>query len=94
MGVVAGRAIGEFGQMQRAEANLAGVLQPLQGSGGDGRHEIAADQRAAGRDVACVVIHVLVRERHAVQRTADLALGELGVGGIGRLQRGFGLRST
>ena len=41
--------------------------------------------------MAGVVIHVLVRERHAMQRTADLALGKLGVGGLGRLQRGLRL---
>ena len=33
--------------------------------------EIAADLRAAGHDLAGVVIHVLVRQRHAVQRARD-----------------------
>ncbi|MGY4604668.1 hypothetical protein ACVW16_003080 [Bradyrhizobium sp. USDA 4474] len=91
MGVVPGRPIGELGQMQRAEPDLAGILEPLQGGRRHGRHEIAADPRAAGRDLARIVIHVLVGERHAVQRTTQLALGKLGIGGIGRLQRGFGL---
>ena len=88
MGVVAGRAIGEFRHLQRAEPDRC-------------RHPSAAAARSRSRsatksrrivepqvdDLAGVVIHVLVRQRHAVQRAADLAFGERGVGGIGRLQR-------
>ena len=55
--------------------------------------EIAADLRAAGHDLARVVIHVLVRQRHAVQRAAIVAFRQRRVGGIGRRQRGVGSRS-
>ena len=53
--------------------------------------EIAADLRAAGHDLAGVVIHVLVRQRHAVQRDRGSALCQRRIGVIGRLQRRFGL---
>ena len=50
-------------------------------------HEIAADLRAAGHDLAGVVIHVLVRQRHAMQHAGVVALGERGIGGIRRGER-------
>ena len=90
MGVVAGRAVGELHHLQRAQPNRAGILQALQRGRGRGRDEIAADLRAAGHHLAGVVIHVLVRQRHAVQRAAAVALGQRRIGGIGRLQRRFG----
>src|SRR5215469_5496520 len=88
--VVAGRAIGELRHLQRAEPDGAGIFQPLQRRRGRARDEVAADQRAAGHDMAGVVIHVLVRQRHAMQRAAVLALGERCVGLAGCLQRLFG----
>ena len=91
MGIVTGRPIGELGHLQRAEANRAGVLQALQrGRSGRG-DEIAANLRAAGDDLAGLVIHVLVRQRHAMQRAATVAFCQRGVGGIGGRERGLRL---
>ena len=86
MRVVPGRAIGEFHHLQRTEPNRAGVLQALQRRRGRGRDEILADFRAAGDDLAVVVIHVLVRQRHAVQHALDVAFRQRRVGGVGRFQ--------
>ncbi len=74
MRIVAGRSIGEFRHLQRAQPNRAGILQALQCGRGHGGNEIAADTRAAGNHLARVVIHILVRQRYAVQRAADIAL--------------------
>src|SRR5262249_28377012 len=51
--------------------------------------EVGPDRRAAGPDMTRVVIHVLVRQRHAVQRTTALPPCELGIGFAGRPQRRF-----
>ncbi len=90
MAVVAGRSIGEFRHLQRAQPNRAGILQTLQCGRGCGRNEIAADFRAAGDHLAGVVIHVLVRQRHAMQRAADLAFRKRRIGDVGCRQRGVG----
>ncbi len=87
MRVVAGRPIGELDHLQRAQTYRAGILQALQRRRGRGRDEVAPDLRAAGDDLAGVVIHVLVRQRHAVQCATGAAFGERRVGGIGRGQR-------
>jgi hypothetical protein len=87
MGVVAGRSIGEFRHLQRAQTNRPGILQALQGCRGRRRNEIASDFRAAGDQLAGVVIHVLVRQRHAVQRAATVTFRQRRVGSIGGRQR-------
>jgi hypothetical protein len=87
MRVVAGRPVSELDHLQRAEANRAGILQPLQGGGGGGRNPVAANFGAAGDDLAGVVIHVLVRQRHAVKHAAIVSFRQRRVGGIGRGQR-------
>ena len=74
MRVMPGRAIGEFHHLQRAEPDRAGILQALQRGRGRGRDEIPADLRAAGHDLALVVIHVLVRQWHAVQHALSSPL--------------------
>src|SRR5271168_5061249 len=84
--IVAGRAVGELGHLQRAESNRAGILEALQRGRRRRGDEIAADARAAGDDFAGLVIHVLVCQRHAVQRAATSALGERRVSSVGRLE--------
>lgn len=91
MRVMAGRPIGEFGHLQRAEPNRAGVLQALQRRSCGGGDKITADLRAAGHHLAGVIIHVLVRQRHTMQHTTAAALRQRPVGVIGGGQRGFGL---
>src|SRR3984957_3880253 len=91
MEVMTGRAIGELYHLKRAEPDRARILQALQRGRGRGRDEIAPDQRAAGHHLAGVIIHVLVRQRHAMQRAAVVALCQRRVGFIGRFQRGFRL---
>ena len=91
MGVVAGRSVGELHHLQRAQPDRAGILQALQRRRGRGRDEIAANLRAAGDHLAGLVIHVLVRQRHAVQRAGEISLCQRRVGGIGRRQRLVGV---
>ena len=87
MRIVTGRAVGELRHLQRAQPDRAGILQALQCRRRRGRDEIAPDLRAAGNDLAGLVIHVLVRQRHAMQRAAAFALRKRRVGGIGGRQR-------
>ena len=47
----------------------ASRVEPRQHGRGVVGHKVSADFRAAGADLAGAVEHVLVRERHAVQRT-------------------------
>ena len=91
MGVVTRRAIGELRHLQRAQPDRAGVLQALQCGRCHGRDEIAPDLRAARDDLAGLVIHVLVRQRHPMQRAAVPALRERRVRGVGSRQRGLRL---
>jgi len=71
--VMAGRADGELGHVQPAQVDRTGSGQPLHHGAGLFRPEILADLRTAGREAACGVVHVLVRQRHAVQRPQRLA---------------------
>src|SRR3954447_16599072 len=87
MRIMAGRPVGELHHLQRAEADRAGILQPLQRGGGGGRDPVAANFGAAGDDLAGVVIHVLVRQRHAMQRAATVSFRQRRIGGIRRSQR-------
>ena len=87
MGVVASRTIGEFRHLQRAEPDSARLLEPVQRRRGRGGDEIATDPRAAGDHPAGLVIHVLVRQRHAMQGPAGLTLGKRRVGQIRQRQR-------
>src|SRR5215831_5086390 len=89
--IVACRAVGKLHHLQRAEADRAGILQALERGRGGGGDEIAPDQRAAGDDLAGVVIHVLVRERHAVQRPPEAAFGERNIRFVRGFQRCFSL---
>ena len=77
--------------LQRAETERAGGLEPLHGGRGRGRDPALADLRAAVGELALGVVHVLVRERHAVQRALRLAGGQRAVGGLRGFQRLLGL---
>ena len=55
------------------------------------RHEVAEDPGAAGRDVPGAVEHVLVRDRHSVQRPRRFAPGERGIGRRRVFERALGL---
>ena len=77
--------------LTRAEPERAGGFEPLHRGRGRGRDPALADLRAAFGELALRVVHVLVGERHAVQRTFRLAGGERAVGGLRGLQRILGL---
>ena len=83
MPVVARRPKRELGHVQRAEVERTGSIQ----AGERGRcrrcHPVASDLRAAGRDPPLAVIHVLVRQRHAVERPLPAAALGLGIGQVG-----------
>jgi len=87
MRVVTGRVLRELGHVQRAAIDRAGGVETLQHGGGDGGHEVAADLRAAGRNLPGPVIHVLVQHQHA----GKLAAADAGAAGAvlrrGGLQR-------
>jgi hypothetical protein len=83
MHVVAGRARREFRHVEEAELDHARRIELVQHRRRHRRAPVAADAAAAGRELALSVIHVLVRHRHAVQRPAALAGGELGVHRLG-----------
>src|SRR3954447_21253581 len=91
MAVVAGRTIGEFGHLQRTKTYGASVLETFQSSRGRGRNEFAANAGAAGDHPAGVVIHVLVRQRHSVQRALWFAICKRLIRHVGRRKRRFGL---
>src|ERR1043166_8467060 len=89
--VVPGRSGGKLRHVQRAEVDGAGRIEPRERGRGGARAPVAADFRAAGRDAAGAVEHVLVRERHAVQRAADAPAGKLGAERGGLLERACGV---
>ena len=86
IGVVAGRAIGELRHMQRAEPERTRRLQPFDDRRGGRCNPAFAQLRAAARHLAGRIKHVLMRERHAVQRPLELALRERGIGSACHLQ--------
>src|SRR5688572_5671188 len=85
--VVAGRPHGELRHVEHAELDRARGVQQLQNLRGSLRRRLAQDLGAAGRDYAAAVIHVLVRHRHAVQRSAHVTARELAVGEMRRGER-------
>ena len=92
--VVAGGAGGEFRHVEPAEINRAGLMKAGESGAVVVRYEVLADARAAGGDVARTVEHVLVGERHAVQRTRRLAPCERGIGCRGTFQRRLRLQGN
>src|ERR1043166_657573 len=69
----------------------AGGFEPGNRGRRRGRDPTFPDLRAAFGELALGVIHVLVRERHAVQRSLRLAARERAVRGLGGFQRILGL---
>ena len=66
--VVPGRAVRELGEVERADVECAGCVEPRKDGGGAIRHEVAPDLRAAGAHHPRPVEHVLVGEGDPVQR--------------------------
>ena len=89
--VVPGRAVGELHHVERAEPERAGGLEPLHRGRGRRRDPAFADLRAAFGELALGVVHVLVGERHAVQRPLRLAGGKRAIRRLGGFQRVLGL---
>ena len=83
--VVPGRIGGEFRHIEAAEPHGAGVREPLDHRCGDGGPIVLENFGPAGRDLARAVVHVLMRERHAVQQPDARAAFERLVG----FARGF-----
>ena len=68
VGVVAGRVLGELRHVQRSDCYRSGVFQSADGRGRVGGPEGPADLGAACAELAGPVVHIFVRQRHAVQR--------------------------
>ena len=86
MFVVPGRPVGELRHMQGAEAYSPGVLNASDNGGSCRCHPAASDLRATFGKPAGDVIHVLVGERDAVQRTAHIPASNRRIGGRRRGQ--------
>src|SRR5436305_4428644 len=87
--VVTGRTRGEFRNVQDADLDRARGIEPLQHRCGCRCDLILKDSATAGGNLPLAVEHVLVRQRHAVQRTAPLAALELAVALARGYQRGL-----
>src|SRR6267142_2092567 len=81
--VVAARAEGELGHVQRADVDRAGCVQSLEHARRQVGNKIPPDLGAAGDDLALAVEEILVRERHAVQGASRRPLLALAVGLLG-----------
>src|SRR6202022_4782170 len=84
MTIVAGTVLREPRHVQAGKSVSASRGEPLDDRGAVAGHEILANGRAAGGEAADLVVHILVRERQAVQRSDRAARGELCIGGAGR----------
>ena len=85
--VVPGGIGGEFRHVEIAEPHRAGALNALDDRGGDAGPVVAQNLRAACRDAPFAVVHVLMGERHTVQRPQARRLAAHPVGSARRLQR-------
>src|SRR5215471_20464829 len=81
-----GRTVSKLGHVQRADTKRSGGGEPRQYGRGRRRDPPLAHLRAAFRQLALDVIHVLVRERHTIQRTFRLAARERAVRSLGSSQ--------
>src|SRR5262249_20772979 len=84
MFVVARRAHGELGYGEMADRDRPRGVEALEQGRGVVRYKISADFRAAGANLASAIEHVLVRERHAMQR-AERPPGFRGGVGLARM---------
>ena len=90
--VEAGAAKGEFMRRKLAEDDRAGLAQ-LGDHHRVGRLDVVEQNfRVAGGGQAGDVDDVLDADRHAVQRAADVAGGDLALRGAGGIQRGVGVQ--
>src|SRR5215472_12704111 len=90
MRIVASRVLCELRHIERPDGDRPGVLEPLDRRCRIGRPECAANLGATPARLARPVVHVLVRERHAVQgaeQRAGLALPVEALGGLQCLLR-------
>ncbi len=85
--VVPRRPERELGEMQRGDLQRAGFLQAREHRRIVLGCVLGMDLRTPGGDLALAIEHVLVRERHAVERQLVLALFDFRVDGLGGLQR-------
>ncbi len=74
MHIVAGRSNGELGHVEAAEIDCAGTFQSGQCARRSIGDEIGTDFRAAGSDLACSVIHILVCEWNTSKRSDSFAI--------------------
>ena len=81
--IVAVRSHGELDHDEAAEIDGAGPVEPVDRRGDVRRPPVCTQLRSAGRHPACPVVHVLVRERHTVQRSERRAAPLALVGRIG-----------
>src|SRR5215471_48697 len=84
MRVVTGRAVGEFRHVQRAQPDAPRVLKACDRGRCCRRHETLAQLRSAFGELSFDVVHVLMRQWDAVQRSLGVAAPEHGIGGCGR----------
>src|SRR6516162_3947702 len=90
MRVVAGRVLCELRHIERPDGDRPGVLEPLDRCCRISRPECAANLGAAPARLTRPVVHVLVRERHAVEgaeQPAGLAQPVEALGGLQCLLR-------
>ena len=84
--IVPGDAERELHHVEPADVEGARGVQPAQHGCRHRRHVALEDRRAHLAEAAGAMEHVLVGERHAVQRPAQLARAALGIRRLGRLQ--------
>ena len=87
--IVARGACGEFRHVQDADFDRARRVQPLQYRRGCRCDLILKDSASARGNLSRAVEHVLVCQRHAVQRTAPLAAFAFAITFARRFHRGF-----
>jgi hypothetical protein len=73
--------VGTLGQLQLAQCDGTGGIQPAHHRGILGGMEVLVDRHARGGRHALRPAQILHRDRHAMQRSADLATHDLGLGG-------------
>ncbi len=91
MRVMTARAGGEFRHVEPAERDRAGGREPLEHGRGVGGDQLAENLGAARGCRAAAREHVLVGQRHAVQRPARYATRQRRVGARSGVERRLGL---
>src|SRR5580658_7872649 len=73
MVVVPGRPHGEFRHVEPSKFDAAGGIELAENGRGVIGNKVGADFRAAAADFASAIKHVLMRQRHTMQRTKRTA---------------------